>query len=436
MSALLRYGVILCLALGLAACSSAEKLLNKVTGDDNTVLPGTREDALGPSAETGDDTAQSTDPIVLPAAQTNEGWMQPGGSATNSLGNLSLGPNLSRIWSSDVGTGSGDGGRVVASPIVAGGRIFVLDADLRVTAISANGGGQLWRSSLVPEGKKDNGFGGGIASDGSRVYATTIFGEAIALDAASGGVVWRKTVGSPVRGAPTIADGNLYFTSSANSVFALRASDGSEIWKSEGIASQVAVLASTSPAVSRGFVVIPSTSGEVSAFSASSGAPSWTYNLASGDPIDSASAISSIAGRPVIEGGQVFAISNGGQMGAFALANGQREWARDISGSQTPWVAGDYVFVIAGGNTAMAVSRRTGAIRWKAQLPGKLWAGPVLGGGRLLAVSSEGQLASISAQTGQVLNTTEVGEKFYIAPVIANGTIYLLSDSATLTALR
>jgi len=65
-----------------------------------------------------------------------------------------------------------------------------------------------------------------------------------------------------------------------------------------------------------------------------------------------------------------------------------------------------------------------------------VWAGPVLGGGRLLAVSSTGELASISAQTGEILNTNKVGDAFFIAPVIANGTVYLLSDDAELIALR
>lgn len=431
-----RYGALALAAVALAACSSAEKLLEGVTGERDTVLPGTREDALGPSAGQDANPAEATDPIVLPVAQTNEGWLQPGGSPANAPGHLAIGPTLSRLWSQSAGEGSGGGGRVIASPIVSGGRIYVLDAGMNVTALSANGGGQLWRTSLVPEGKSSGGFGGGLASDNTRIYATTVFGEVVALDAASGGVVWRKPVGSSLRSAPTLADGVLYFTSTGNAVFAFRTSDGSEAWKAEGIAAQTSVLSSNSPAVSRGFIVAPMTSGEIAAFSTDSGVQAWTDNLASADPVSGASSIGSIAGRPVIEGGQVFAISNAGQMGAFALTSGQREWARDISGSQTPWVAGDYVFVISGGNSLMAVSRRTGAIRWKAQLPGKAWAGPVLGGGRLLAVSSEGNLATVSAQTGQVLTTTELGDKFYIAPVIANGTVYLLSDSATLTALR
>ena len=83
-----------------------------------------------------------------------------------------------------------------------------------------------------------------------------------------------------------------------------------------------------------------------------------------------------------------------------------------MSGTQTPWVAGDYVFVIANGKTMTAVSRRNGAVRWTATLPGKMWAGPVLAGGRLLAVSSDGNLASVSAQTGQIFSTSKQGDAY------------------------
>lgn len=420
----------------LAGCSSAEKLLGGITGEKDVVLPGKRESIM---AKGDDDSPAETsnDPIVVPAAETNVSWSQPGGSATNSLGNLTLGGSLSRVWSAPAGEGSTKESRVVASPIAVGGAIYVLDATNRVSAISASGGGQLWRVSLAPESKSDSeAFGGGLASDGRNVYATTVFGEAMALDASSGKVVWRKKLGAPLRAAPTVADGVVFFTGSGNAVYALRASDGNELWNYKGTGGGTSVSGSPSPAVGSGFVVIPSTTGEIYAYTASDGLQSWSDALSVTDPGSASANIGSIAGRPVIDGGQVFAISNSGKMGAFNLSTGERQWTRDISGSQTPWVAGDYVFVIAHGKRLMALSRRTGGVRWSVDLPGKLWAGPVLGGGRLLMVSSEGQLASVSAQTGQILGTTDIGDKLYIAPIIANGTVYLLTDSAALIAMR
>jgi outer membrane protein assembly factor BamB len=421
----------------LAGCSSASKLLNDVTGETDTVLPGKRENVMAPGAAADAPIADPSEPVVIPAAQTNSSWSQPGGSAANALGNLALGPSLTSSWTTNAGEGSSDEGHVIASPIVANNTVYVLDSEAKVTALSASGGARLWRTSLEPEGQKSKGVsGGGLAAEGGRLYATTPFGEALALDASSGAILWRKKVAAPIRAAPTVADGTIYFTGSSNEVFALKTSDGSEVWKYQGTGGHASIVSSTSPAVSGGFVVMPTTSGEVIAFSANDGLESWSDSLTSADPVAAASNIGSISGRPVIDGGQVFAISNAGKLASYSLASGERHWAKDISGSQTPWAAGDFVFVISNGRTMMAVSKRNGGIRWSTELPGKMWAGPVLGGGRLLAVSSDGKLVSVSAQTGQILTTSEIGGAFYIPPVIANGTVYLLNDDATLFALR
>jgi outer membrane protein assembly factor BamB len=425
-------------ALILAGCSSASKLLEDVTGGEkDTVLPGKRESVSAPGLASEAPVADAGEPIVVPAAQMNASWSQPGGSVTNSLGNLAIGPNLTRIWAVSAGQGSSSEGRVIASPIIAGGTAYVLDAEANVIAVNASSGKQVWSTSLMPEGKRrGTAYGGGLAAEGNRLYATSPYGEVLALDASNGAVVWRKKIQSPIRAAPTVADGAIYFTGTSGEVFALKTSDGAEMWKYQGTGGQASIVSSTSPAISKGVVVMPTTAGEILAFSAADGLEAWSDSLTSPDPVSAAANIGSIAGRPVIDNGQVFAISNAGKMAAYTLANGERQWVKDVSGSQTPWVAGDYVFVISNGRTLMAMSRRTGGVRWSTDLAGKSWAGPVLGGGRLLAVSGEGKLVSVSAQTGQVLNTTELGGKFFIPPVIANGTVYLFNDDAELIALK
>ena len=58
------------------------------------------------------------------------------------------------------------------------------------------------------------------------------------------------------------------------------------------------------------------------------------------------SELDDIAGRPVIDRDMVFAISHSGMMAAINLDTGERVWSRDIGGIQTPWVAGDFVYVL------------------------------------------------------------------------------------------
>ena len=301
----IRLWPLLATALFLTGCSSASKLLEGVTGEKDVVLPGKRESVLSPGDSTTAPSEASSEPIVIPTAETNSSWAQPGGQATNSFGNLSAGATLSRAWAASAGEGTSSEGRIVASPIIVGGNAYVLDSRSNVTAIRTSGGGQAWRVSLVPEGKSTRAFGGGLASDGQRIYATSVFGEALALDASTGAVLWRKKLGAPVRAAPTVSDGTIYFTGSSNEVFALRASDGGELWKYQGTGGQATIASSPSPAVAQGFVVIPTTAGEIIAFTATDGLEAWSDAFTSSDPAASATNIGSVAGRPVTEGNQV-----------------------------------------------------------------------------------------------------------------------------------
>ena len=92
--------------LVLAGCSSASKLLDDVTGEKDTILPGKRESVIAPGRNVDAPVTDSKEPIVIPAAQMNASWSQPGGSASNALGNLAVGSNLARSWSVSAGAGS------------------------------------------------------------------------------------------------------------------------------------------------------------------------------------------------------------------------------------------------------------------------------------------------------------------------------------------
>ena len=65
-----------------------------------------------------------------------------------------------------------------------------------------------------------------------------------------------------------------------------------------------------------------------------------------------------------------------------------------------------------------------------------VWAGPVMGGGQLIALSSTGIAMWVSAQDGQTRWQTNMSDKGYLGPIIAGNTVYLLTDDANLSAYR
>jgi outer membrane protein assembly factor BamB len=122
---------------------------------------------------------------------------------------------------------------------------------------------------------------------------------------------------------------------------------------------------------------------------------------------------------------------------ATSLKSGERVWSKDVRAAQTPWVAGDNVFVVDTSGNAYALARKTGKTRWVAKLPDdKLWNGPLLAGGKLWAVSSKGLLVSIEARTGEITSKVNLENPVFIPPVVASGRMYVLTDKANLIALN
>jgi outer membrane protein assembly factor BamB len=424
-------------ALGASACTK----LGTLTGfleEEDVILPGQREEVIASVQDVDPDATLVGTPVVVPAAYTNPNWALPGGISSNALQHVSLSSNLSQAWSVGAGAGSSSHGRLTAAPIVVNGRIYVLDTEATLRAFDASNGNRLWERALTPDAEEsDEGYGGGVASDGNKIYVSTAFGNVMALNATNGELIWGKRLDSPIRAAPNVSDGRLFITTINNEVYCLSTEDGFTLWRFDGIGEAASLLASTSSAVEGDVAVIPYTSGEIIAFSASDGRPLWSDSLVRTGALSSLSSLNDIAGRPVIEGNQVIAIGHSGRMVAIDATSGARQWSKNISGTQTPWIAGPNIFVIAGTKSLMALTRDEGRVRWSVELPSEqVWSGPVLAGGRLIVVSSAGAMAQVDVQSGSILTQSQVGDGLYISPVVAGGTIYLLTEDATLVAMR
>jgi outer membrane protein assembly factor BamB len=376
-------------------------------------------------------------PITLPPPQSNETWSQPGGTPSNAPGHLALNGGLKSAWNADIGTGSSFYGKLTASPIVYDGKVFTLDAAGRVTAYAASGGAVAWRASTTPPNEKDQeGYGGGLAADGGRVYAATGFGSVVAFDARAGKKLWEKSLGSPVRASPTAVTERVFVVTKEGEVFCLSGSDGTELWKFKGLSERASILVNTSPAVDGDTVIVPYPTGDVVALRASNGQAVWSESLARTRTASSLNAMSDAA-RPAIHGGVVFAAGHAGRMVATSQKTGERLWSLSVPSIQPPWVAGDSVFVVDTAGQLMAVTRRDGKIQWTTKMPGGgAWSGPVLAGNRLWLTSAKGQLVSVEASSGKVATTQDIGSPIFIAPVVAGGRLYVLTDKARLYAFN
>ncbi len=383
--------------------------------------------------------------VTLPEAYANDQWSQPGGSPSKAMGHLALSASPANAWSISI-EGSTPRARLASSPVIANGKLYVIDAGARVIAFDAASGAKLWQTALPAEGSGRALFGGGVSIVDDKIYASTGVGDVAALNAANGSILWKKRPGGPLRGAPTLANGHVYVMGQDNQIFALNQTDGEVQWTDSGTLQVTGVFGVAAPAAAQGTVIAGYSSGELTAYRYENGRTLWGDALSRTSISTAVASLTDIDANPVIDRGRVFAIGQGGRMASYELVSGQRLWEINIAGISTPWVAGEWVFVVTSDAKLLCVARATGKIRWISQLRrwekekkktnAIRWSGPVLAGGRLILVSTHGDLNYVDPATGTVQSEVDMKRSMSLPPIVANNTLYILADDGKLTALR
>jgi outer membrane protein assembly factor BamB len=432
----------LSLLLVLSACGITEWFGET----EDPPLPGQRIAILAYERGLRADSTIADVVVRLPEPYVNGDWPQPGGSAAHAMYHLSLSANPRRAWSADVGEGSGDVAQLLAQPVVVGDAVYAMDARSLVSAYSKASGARLWRVDLEDDDERDGFFGGGITSDGQQLYVSTGFAKVFALDLTSGEIMWIHKAPSPMRGAPVVSNGRVFVVTLDNQLLVLNAETGERFWNHVGVQETAGLLGSASPAVARNTVVVPYSSGEVTALLTEDGRQVWSESLSALNRLDPLGDIAQVRGLPVIDRDLVLAISHAGRMLAIDVRQGVRAWQTDIGGVEMPWAAGDFIYVLSNDGQLACLQRQDGRIRWVTPLPRFVnpetsedpirWRGPVLAGDRLVVAGSHGQVISVSPYDGKLLGFFELGDGAAVAPVVADNSLYLVTNGGELVALR
>lgn len=435
-----KFGLV-ALALALSACGGT------FFGEsEDPPLPGTRIAILEASRSISAQDEIATVPVDLPPPVREPEWPQAQGSASHIGGHLALSSAPKVVWRNTDAVGADDSARrPLTPPVIADGRIYLMDSVLNVRAYDASTGEELWAVGSAVTGEH-NGFGGGIAVDGGRVYVTGGNARAMALEAETGRSFWQVAVPAPVRGAPTVKSGQVLFVTTDDRLVSLSAENGERLWDVPGTSTGAALLRGASPAANDDAVVAALGTGEVLAVRTANGRELWRNSLAALRRFDFGAKLSAIAGNPAMDGNAVFAASAAGRTAGFSLRTGNRLWEQRVGSTQSPWAAGDWIFIVSTEAELIALERNRGYVRWVAPLQrfedpedqtGRyFYAGPVLAGGQLILVRSDGEVSFHSPEDGTLISTLDTGNDTILPPVVANETLYIYANDGTLTAFR
>lgn len=451
--------VALIAALGVAGCSTIGRL-NPFHGSTpkETATEGDRI-----SIVTSDQKLEPADALKgvdfsLPPVTKMAAWPLAGGSPEQSAGNADAAPNLAIAWRQRIGMASKQGELITAPPIAADGKIFTMDAQAGVQAHNAQTGALVWRINMRPnDNRRDReGFGGGLAYADGKLYMTSGFRLVAQLDAATGRVGWRMRTEEPIHGAPTVAGGRVMAVAIDNTLLTFDTATGAAGWTYQALSESARILAASSPAIAGDTVVAAFGSGELVALRTVNGNDLWNNALSRASRTSALSEIRDIPGRPVVYGGDVFAVSHSGVFAATDLRTGQARWSLPVVGITSPLPEGDVVYAVGMDGKLVCASRESGQIYWVHDMnegwiphkrgglwgigartvPKPLWTGPILVNNRLLLASTTGELDALNAKTGAPEKKVQLGASVLMSPIAAGDMVYVVTDNGQLIALR
>ncbi len=433
------------LTRGLATLASIVLL---ASCSDELILEGERLDLRAPFGEAAPDAENREAPITLPAMVNHSEWTHRRGTNTHVIAHPALGANLSQVWNARIGAGDDRRHRITADPIVAGGRVFTLDSRATVAATST-AGQPLWQADLRPSfGQRGSASGGGLAYGTGRVYATTGYGELVALDATSGAVIWRHRFNAPVPGAPTLAGNSVFVVAADSSAWALDADTGKVRWSLSGTPVGLSLAGGAGPAITDRNVILPLPSGEIVAATRNDGERSWVSRVAGSRPGQAYAQVRDISGDPVVLGGRVFAANPSGRLAAFDAATGRLIWSAREGAFGPVWPAGGSLFLISDAGELVRIDASDGSRIWGVALPyytrdrerrrAEIFAhyGPILAGGRLIVASNDGLIRSFDPVSGALISEVELPRGATTNPIVVDGTLYVVSTDGQLHAFR
>jgi outer membrane protein assembly factor BamB len=437
-----------------------------VTGcSKEIILEGMREDIRSPDYDLSDAAAvagateaagartaafeNQARAISLGAAGSVDSWTHRGANAQHRVPHVSLSAQPQLAWSSDAGAGNERKYRITAEPVAAAGRVFTMDSHATVIA-HAIGGAALWSADLTAPGEREGtGSGGGLALGGGKLFATTSQGELIALDPASGTVLWRQKFEAAIHGAPTVAGGQVFVSTASSIGYGVSTDTGRIAWRLAGVPTQSGVSGTAAPAISGNTVIFPLANGSLLGVDAGDGSISWNARVPGDRPGRGRRVLQAFTGEPVVADGTAYAATAAGRAVAVSLGDGTVRWTAEEGAQGTMTVAGGAVFFVNDEAQLVRLSSASGEKVWSVDLPRyeradkprklkSVWPafGPVLASGRIWIASGDGYLRSFNPEDGALLGIVELPAGAASRPIVVSGMMMLMTEKGDLIGMR
>jgi outer membrane protein assembly factor BamB len=347
--------------------------------------------------------------VALGGCSTISGWISSEkGEEPAKLVDFKPSATFKVRWHEDVG----DMGDSTLQPALTLDAVYAADADGKIYKLQRSSGKQIWRI--------DSGFTitGGVGAGDGLVLVGGEKGEVAAYDA-DGKLRWKVEVPSEVLSPPQVANGIVVVRTGDGHVVGLSASDGKRQWLYEHPTPSLIVRSHAGVAISHGVAYAGFAAGKLAAIDIASGNVRWESAVSQPRGTTELDRISDITSPPVVDDGQVCAVSFQGRVGCFDAAQGNELWNRKLSSDMGLAVTYRNLYVSDAKGIVHAMEKNTGATIWKNdQLRLRGTSGPLALGDYVIVGDFEGYLHAMSSGDGHLVARIDTdGSPILTAPL-------------------
>src|SRR3954463_5843175 len=317
-------------------------------------------------------------------------------------------------------------GLVEFQPILVNGVLYFVRNEGQAYAVRAKNGKMLWKRKVSQLAASSPAWAKG------RIYITTLVpGSIKALNAKNGKVLWKKSLPSRAESSPIVINGIVYFGSENGTVYALRAFSGKTVWTYHAGGAVKAALA-----YNQGRLYFGDYSGAVTALRAKTGSKAWS-TATNGASFNRSGQFYS---TPAVAYGRVYLGNTDSFVYSFVASSGQLAW-RHATGSYVyaaPAVGtvpgvGAPVFIGSYDGNFYALDAKSGGVHWTHRDGGKMSGAPTVVG-KVVYYSSLGNhnTRGLDVRSGKKVWGFPHGA---FNPVISDGKRLYLTTNSTLFGL-
>lgn len=311
----------------------------------------------------------------------------------------------------------------------AGSVVTVASSDGVVAAIDARTGGDLWRVALSEP------LSAGVGSDGKSAAVVARSNALIVLD--GGRERWRQSLGAQVFTPPLVAGGRVFVLSADRSLSAFDALTGRKLWSLQRPGEPL-VLRQSGVLLAAGDTLVAGFSGRLVGLNPDNGSVRWEAALASARGTNDVERLVELVGRTSRVEQSICARAFQAAVGCVNAARGSVNWTLPASGAEGVHGDGEALFGAESNGTVTAWRRGDGSRLWSTdRLNHRKLTAPLLLGRSVVVGDETGLVHLLSRTDGSPLNRISTdGSGVAAAPVVAADTLVVVTRNGGVYGFR